>query len=451
MAGLQALRLNRPAADVKAATLAALATGKGVVHAPNYATADKSGWCGRPIVIDQEGDGHWAVNPAGFPVREPSRTLSLQVRCRKCEGCLKERRCMWANRAVSEWQEADKRGGRTWFLTLTFRPEEHYRLKTQARLRVAAAGGDLDAMSWSERYGEFLREYHATVSLFLARVRKGLAKRGWSEGKFRYLMVPEPHESGNIHYHALLHEFSDDYPLRKLRIEQAWGLGFIQAKLVGSPEATRYVTKYLGKHHYEGRIRNSLHYGKERQVEPPHPEVADFSMREWLWQSERDPCAEGKGKVVDLRGAAAPLSARALEVEAAQRVASDELAHELKRAPVAGDMTPRRSDPGPVEIADRAVRDAVAFAHADDEGIDPVRIGDKLGVCPSGLHIGGGCDCKAESHGLECLPEPDEYRGGVPRRKWELRGWHEPAPGRGGPGMSRQPYRKRSASGETQH
>lgn len=384
----QVRRIHRPAADVKAMTRASLGSGSGMLHAPDYVTADYSGWCKNDLVVDQMGQGHWRMAPDGKPVREPARTFSMKVRCRRCEGCLKERRCMWARRAVSEWKQAASRGGRTWFVTLTFRPEVHYRLTTEVRLKFAKDGGDFDAMSWKDRYSELLKEYHAEVDRFLDRVRKGLAKRGWGEVKFRYLMVPEPHKSGMIHYHLLIHEASLDQRLVKRRIEAAWGLGFSVIKLVDSEQGALYATKYLGKHHYEGRIRNSRHYGAEpdedqvqllNEVPIPHPP--------------------------------------------------------LRKAPVAVPPSP---------VPEIALRQAAAVSDSDEDAADVVREGEFLGVCPSGLHIGEGCDCSAAQGDFECDEvEVDQLRGGVPVRKWPLRGWHETSPRRGAPGS---PDRRPDAS-----
>jgi len=452
MAVIQAIRLRRSASDVKAATAAAMTMGKGVLHTPNYATVDKSGWCGSPIVIDQEGEGHWRLGPDGQSVREPARTLSQQVRCRRCDGCLKERRCMWANRAVSEWKQAALRGGRTWFVTLTFGPNDHYRLKSKTRLRCMDGGVDLDALPWPKRYAEELREYHAEVDLFLQRVRNGLAKEGWRKVRFRYLMVPEPHVTGNIHYHLLLHEQSAEMPIVKRRIEQAWGLGFVSAKLVVSEQAARYTTKYLGKHHFEGRIRNSQHYGKV-QGEHPHPEIANDTMRDWMWDQERDPLAAEKADIIDLREEI-PFDEPAVAKSTDEYGKVAEGSEEAKlHQPALPDMTPyAKSHHDPLAVpADRGIRRALAFMPEEDsDGM--VRVGDYLGVCPSGLHLGKACDCQAQPSALECESlQHDELRSGVPRRKWALRGWHETTPGKGAPGVPRHYRRRSEAERETKH
>lgn len=300
---------------------------------------------------------------------------------------------MWANKAVSEWTQTALEGGRTWFVTLTFHPQQHYLLHTATRQRLSAMGGNLDALAWSDRYAELLREYHREVDGFLSRLRMGLASRGWKKACFRYLAVPEPHKGTDIrvHYHLLLHEkkakSGDLVPLVRRRIEQAWrgdvtggtamargrearpDLGFIQAKLVESPKGALYVTKYLGKNHYEGRLRVSTGYGAE---------------------PERDPEQEMK---------------------------------EPARLPPTFERR-RADDPG-VRVHTRAMQIGIIEAREEDDDTERVHPGDFLGVCPSGLHVGIVCDCQPEASEHECVPvEFDELRG-TPRRKWPLRGWHQ--------------------------
>lgn len=426
MAGLQHHRIEQSSAAVLAASLRALSRG-GRVNPPSPAdptdcgrsvSVRYAGRCKAPRVVVLAGIGprpeHTRV-VTGAPfgralVNEararydlalaPDRDLWMEVRCRRCDGCRKERRCMWANRAVSEWNKAAQRGGRTWFVTLTFRPEEHYRLQTMTRQRLASQGADLDAMSWDDQYRELLTEYHAELTCFLKRVRVGLATRGWKRAHFRYLAVPEPHKGRDIrlHYHLLLHEAADPksgevVPIVRRRIEQAWrgdfeaapsergprarrDLGFVVAKLVESPGGALYATKYLGKHHYEGRIRNSHEYGAEGDTDP------EAELRE--------PAVPPP--VVERRQAEGP--------------------------PAAGGDT-------------RAMQVAMIESAEEDDDTEPVRVGDYLGVCPSGLHIGTGCGCEPEAGSPECVPaEFDELRG-TPRRKWPLRGWHEPGSVRG--------------------
>ncbi len=301
---------------------------------------------------------------------------------------------MWAKRAESEFRDTERQGGRTWFVTLTFKPEEHYRLHTMTRQRLAKAGADLDKLDWSGAYSELLEEYHAELERFFDRLRVGLATRGWPPANFRYLAVPEPHKGSQIrvHYHVLLHEAlhvksGQFVPLKRRRIEQAWrgapngeaaqhgprarrDLGFVRALLVPTPRDTQYVCKYLGKHHYEGRLRVSKRYGQQSEQAP------EAALKE---PAVPDPPARVK---------------------------------RARPPPDPGYDTP-------------ALERAVLASRTEDDDTERVLIGEYLGVCPSGLHIGTGCECEPEPGAPECVPvEFDELRG-TPRRKWPLRGWHQ--------------------------
>lgn len=374
----QPLRVYSAAADVKHATVRALLAGKGKVpdpSRPTYATADYSGRCEKPVVIDRIGVGHMLFEkpihtdgetPTSFSY-EHGRTLSMQVRCRRCDACLKERRWMWTERAAKEWRQSN----RTWFVTVTLRPEEHYKLQARVRLRLAAQGGDLDRMEPRDKLNEVLKDYKNEMRLYVNRLRIGLRTRGWDTISFRYLWVPEPHKSGAIHFHMLLHEVSDVQPIRKDRIEGLWNYGFVSAKLVKSENAARYVTKYLGKHHFEGRIAVSKHYGqRELEVNTDEP-VPVF-----------------------------PGHVQGEPTHAWSLVQTDEqMRLEL------GDI------PGSV------------FA-------DEVTEGDPIEGCATGLHIGVPCTCKplanagGDPWGTE-RGDAVDHRG-FAKRKWQLRGWHEP-------------------------
>lgn len=376
MAGV--LHVTSAAAEVKLATVAALATGKGRLHDPYYATVDYAGRCDRPIIIDRVGVGHALVDkpihtsadtPSAFEY-ESGRTLSMQVRCRKCEACMKQRRREWTERAAKEW----KQSSRTWFCTLTLAPGEHYKLMTRVRLRLQQDGVDLDALAPAERLSEVLRDYRHEMDKWLMRIRTGLRQHGWDRVRLRYLWVPEPHKNGLIHFHALVHEVPGEMPLTKRRIEEAWPFGFTQVRLVKSEAAARYVTKYLGKHHFDGRIRASQFYGR-RDEDPaallarvPFPGVEAGQPPKVLPQSQAEMFAE--------------------------------LRAELGRIP------------------------------GDD--VEEVDEGGEIAACPTGLHFGVRCTCAVhdadDPFGIEAMRPrtPD----GVPRRKWMLRGWHQPTPRR---------------------
>lgn len=385
------MRIERPASDVKASTIAALQSGKGKLLTPTYATVDYSGWCQAALVLDQAGFGHFRMGPKGVPVWESKRTLSMLVRCRKCAGCLKERRMMWTARAVKEW----KNSTRTWFVTLTLRPDEHYKLQTGVRIAARKDGVDYDTLEPRDRLSRVLVAYRRVMDLYLMRLRSGASSKGWDVAQFRYLWVPEPHKSGAIHFHMLLHEVSEDMPLVKRRIEGLWDLGFTKVKQVTSEREARYVTKYLGKHHFEGRVRASKKYGKV-ELEP---------------------------------------------------------AEQLRRAAFPGHVQgvprkPYEGDDAQAELAEwRFELGRIPGEPEDDE----VRPGEDLGAYEKRLYEAGGAPTDL---GLPDDPYGTESgdvlnRHGVPDRKWALKGWNENAGiGRGAPGVPRGP---RKPVGESVH
>ncbi len=372
------LRVYSAAADVKLATIRAFVAGRAVIHDPAYATADYSGRCERPIVIDRIGVGHELLSrpihgaeaaPVGFE-REKPFTLSNLVRCRRCEACLKERRWMWTERAAKEWREAT----RTWLCTFTLRPSEHYKLGVQTRQRLEAQGEDIDKMDARRRLEEMMVEYRDVMRRYVNRLRKGLVQRGWPQVQFRYLWVPEPHKSGLIHFHMLLHEVADDMRIPKRRIEDMWGLGHAGAKEVHSEAEAKYACKYLGKHHFEGRLAVSKHYGEREE-----DDVAKLAERHFP--------GEAGGKPV---------------------------------LPFGEDQT-------------QSLRELVSHieeARGDDTDADPATQ-DPSDVlpCPTGLHFGARCNCKppnpeADPWGIEAVA-PLTSRG-VPERPHRLRGWDIP-------------------------
>lgn len=165
--------------------------------------------------------------------------LDRYMRCRKCRSCRKQRQRMWVSRILTETEQAN----RTWFGTLTLRPEEHYR----ARCMAQSAGG---ATSSPE----------AEISKWITLYFKRLRKAGYS---LRYIVVMERHKSGLPHWHLLVHEvLLKEVPKRVLQAE--WPYGFTVFRLVAEPRgAARYVAKYLLKEDTAvARVRASVRYGQ---------------------------------------------------------------------------------------------------------------------------------------------------------------------------------------------
>lgn len=268
--------VRRRASDVRAASVVALQSGGQIAphpfiaDAPQVVSWDLAGDCLSPWVMAQVGEGHfygekdekgnvvsrsfWRSDDGASDTWEPGRTLEQKVRCRVCANCLRARGRLWFRRAVVEI----KLWPRSWFVTLTFRPEERYRLLMVTRERVGPA---YDRLSIIDQFRELLRTIGPLVTKWLKRLRKG--GFGYAGSRFRYLLVVEKHEDGWPHFHALLHEVSELMPLRKAAIEGQWPHGFSQVRLVDDARGgARYVAKYLSKD-AASRVRASKDYGGE--------------------------------------------------------------------------------------------------------------------------------------------------------------------------------------------
>lgn len=184
-------------------------------------------------------------------VHTETQTLELEVRCRRCAECLKARAQMWRMRAIAETAAHP----RTWFGTITLRPEEQFKALSLARLRLARQGLDFDALEENEQFGE----RHAVISKEITKYLKRLRKQSGS--KFRIILVAEAHKSGAPHYHLLVHETNVSEPIRHAVLTGQWKLGFTNFKLVNGKSAASYVCKYLAKS-AAARVRASVGYGK---------------------------------------------------------------------------------------------------------------------------------------------------------------------------------------------
>lgn len=174
--------------------------------------------------------------------------LLLTVRCRKCDKCRRRRATMWARKAITEVLAAN----RTWFGTLTLRPDVHHQFVAAARSKAARKGRvDFDALAYSEQFALVHEQIGIEVTKMFKRMRKAGAR-------FRYMFVVEHHKSGVHHYHVLLHEIAE--PIRKATLDRVWPFGFSKWKLADRGSAW-YVCKYLAKSS-ACRVRASLSYGK---------------------------------------------------------------------------------------------------------------------------------------------------------------------------------------------
>lgn len=226
-----------------------------------------------------ERPGEWVVNfagnceaPAG-PIRRVASSGALLsdmfVRCRRCKACLRARMAYWL-RAATHWTTVTMEAGlRTWFGTLTLRPEARAVTLAVAREQWAMAASSSAIPDWWDdpACNERFRLHRKVIVHELQKYFKRLRKAGHS---FRYLVAFERHKDGWPHVHWLLHEIGERILHKDLAAE--WKLGFVKIKLVGgwdrkrrrtlSPVfAAHYVTKYLAKD-YQSRQIGSIGYAR---------------------------------------------------------------------------------------------------------------------------------------------------------------------------------------------
>lgn len=226
--------------------------------------------CTDPYVIHAIGlpSAHNAV-PRYFEGKSNSKVpVSFDSRCRKCEACLAHRRRLWTARASDELKAAH----RTWFATLTIRPEERFRASMHAAALAGSAGhGTWASMSAENQFRYLVKHLNMEIDRFLKRVRKNGAP-------FRYLLVSEAHKDGFPHFHLLIHEAA--LPLTKRLLENNWRLGFSQFRLVdsGNTRSAFYVCKYLAKSALT-RVRASKRYGRDQLVIAGTEAVKELATR----------------------------------------------------------------------------------------------------------------------------------------------------------------------------
>lgn len=169
--------------------------------------------------------------------------------------------------------------GRTWFVTLTLRPEAHFKMASQARLRLAAQGDDFDRLDEAKQFAERHTEISREITLWLKRIRKE------SGVQLRYFLVAEAHKSGLPHYHAMVHEPEAGREVRARTLSRQWTLGFSQCKLVAEGQEKRtasYVAKYLSKDAIS-RVRASQGYG--HGVKQKSSDIVNHDLREGFPQN----------------------------------------------------------------------------------------------------------------------------------------------------------------------
>lgn len=249
--------------------------------------------CEAPVFVEYAGADpvHYSYQLDRGSYRTGARFLNLQTRCRKCASCLRAKCAMWRIRALHEMSIAD----RTWFGTLTVRPEQMKEYQLQAAERLKQGGTIFHKLPQGERFQEVVKQITPTITRWLKRVRKESmetsrqrerirdgcnkpASRNCAchpasnySGGMRYLLVVEEHTGGgemhgSPHFHLLLHEASETLKIRKAMLERQWLDGISHFRLVGADsrdgsKAANYVTKYLTKS-ILSRARASQWYGR---------------------------------------------------------------------------------------------------------------------------------------------------------------------------------------------
>lgn len=193
--------------------------------------------------------------------------VEMTARCRKCEGCLNHRRRLWTARALEEVRVSE----RTWFGTLTARPEDRFRLALRADLFARKRGWEpLSEQAPEQAFRFVVAEYNREITTYLKRLRKE------TNATLRYLLVAEKHKTGDPHFHVLLHEAGT--PVRKEVLERQWKLGFSSWRLCDEKSAF-YVCKYLAKD-MQTRVRASSHYGQPEKLLEALTERVDSATRQ---------------------------------------------------------------------------------------------------------------------------------------------------------------------------
>lgn len=178
---------------------------------------------------------------------------------------MEHRGTLWAARACDEVRMAR----RTWFGTLTLRPDEQFRyLSLARRTALRRRVEDYDGLSELERLRILVAEVTPEVQKYLKRLRKT------SGARLRYLLAFEGGDDKHLHMHMLIHEV--DQPIRKRTLDDQWKSGFTQWRLLppGEVGGAFYACKYLAKSML-GRVKASKGYGTPRVADEIRHESAD--------------------------------------------------------------------------------------------------------------------------------------------------------------------------------
>lgn len=227
---------------------------------------DISGDCRKPVIVSCFYRSYTEPDHKRVAKQQMSKgrhTLEMHVRCRKCPECKGQRRRMWAARSIVE----HSRAMRTWFCTLTFKPEVVLKSKYAAILSCSRRAVDYDSLNTLEQFAEDVKIHNEHLTLFLKRLRKRIADREKQRGHpvpknfLRYVACAEAHKSGVVHFHINIYECHLTAQVKWKDIAKAWmQYGHMKANLVTSLSRACYASKYVSKN-LEVRVRASQGFG----------------------------------------------------------------------------------------------------------------------------------------------------------------------------------------------
>nr|QJB20415.1 MAG: replication initiator protein [Microvirus sp.] len=238
--------------SAKAAATVALSIGGRSTSATSV-EVDYSGRCERPVPVTIWGrNTHSRRDPKSYETPSGQRIdVDMHVRCRQCPACLRARSAQWTYRAQAEIRGSQ----RSWFVTLTLRPDLQHRAACQAEVIARKRGIKWDEITARQSFVLRTKVIGEEITKYIKRVRKE------SGARLRYIVVAEAHKSGLPHFHMLVHECEGSPPVLHRHLSAQWRMGFTRVKLVEEgTKAARYVTKYLAKEALS-RVRASLSYG----------------------------------------------------------------------------------------------------------------------------------------------------------------------------------------------
>ena len=172
---------------------------------------------------------------------------TYRVRCRTCPPCLRASMWRWLRSMEAHIAATASKGRRTWFGTLTLRPEAQQATLHQALVQWMQSHGSSGVPDWWDdpacdyRFALHRAVLVREIQLYWKRLRK-------AGHRFKYIVVFERHKSGLPHMHWLVHEAGDR--ITKDALQKQWHLGFTKVKLVCAEhnrKAAYYVSKYLSK------------------------------------------------------------------------------------------------------------------------------------------------------------------------------------------------------------